>query len=196
MQRRILPLSEQDTPGLLQALARVPDPRDAGDRIHPLPGLLAIAIAAVVSGSSHVVEIVKWAADLPDAAWDRLGATRDAFTGVRRVPDDSTLSRVLTGIDADALDAAVCRWLLSRAGLTGAGRRVIAVDGRTLRGSGPTGAQVHLLAALNQAGGGRVGEVGDEARRYSSPLVRRVTPRAAMASSEAAYWSLQSIHPW
>lgn len=95
------------------------------------------------------------------AAWERLGATRDAFTGVRRVPDDSTLCWVLSGIDADALDAAVCRWLLSRAGLTGAGRRVIAVDGRTLRGSGPTGAQVHLLAALNQAGGGRVGEVGD-----------------------------------
>ncbi|MBM0201649.1 transposase family protein [Micromonospora sp. STR1s_5] len=58
VQRRILPLSEQDTPGLLQALARVPDPRDAGGRIHPLPGLLAIAIAAVVSASSRVVEIV------------------------------------------------------------------------------------------------------------------------------------------
>ncbi|MBG6066330.1 transposase family protein [Micromonospora ureilytica] len=80
---------------MLQALARVPEPRDAGGRIHPLPGLLAIAIAAVVSGSSRVVETVKWAADLPDATWERLGATRDAFTGVRRVPDDSTLSRVL-----------------------------------------------------------------------------------------------------
>lgn len=84
MQRRISPLPKQDTPGLLQALARVPDPRDAGGRIHPLPGLLAIAIAAVVSGSSRVVEIVKWAADLPDAGWDRLGATRDAFTVARR----------------------------------------------------------------------------------------------------------------
>ncbi|WP_433651503.1 transposase family protein [Micromonospora zamorensis] len=140
MQRRILPLSEQDTSGLLQALARVPDPRDAGSRIHPLPGLLAIAIAAVVSGSSRVVGTVKWAADLPDAAWDRLGATRDVFTVARRVPDDSTLSRVLTGIDAGALDAAVCRRLLSRAVLTGAGRRVIAVDGKTLRGSAESGA--------------------------------------------------------
>jgi predicted transposase YbfD/YdcC len=147
----VSPLSEQDTPGLLQALTAVPDPRDPRGRIHPLPGLLAIAIAAVVSGSSRVVEIVEWAADLPDVAWDRLGATRDAFTGARRVPDDSTLSRVLTGIDADALDAAVCRWLLGRAGLAGAGRRVIAVDGKTLRGSGPAGAQVHLLAALDQA---------------------------------------------
>ena len=83
--------------------------------------------------------------------WDRLGAARDAFTGMRRVPDDSTLSRVLAGIDADALDAAVCRWLLGRAGLAGRDRRVIAVDGKTLRGSGPAGAQVHLLAALDQA---------------------------------------------
>jgi hypothetical protein len=147
----VSPLLEQDTPSLLQALARVPDPRDPRGRIHPLPGLLVMAIAAVASGSSRVVEIVEWAADLPDVVWDRLGAARDALTGARRVPDDSTLSRVLSGVDADALDAAVCGWLLGRAGLAGAGRRVIAVDGKTLRGSGPAGAQVHLLAALDQA---------------------------------------------
>ncbi|MEU7655850.1 transposase family protein [Micromonospora taraxaci] len=86
MQRHILPLSKQDTPGLLQALARVPDPRDVSGRSHPLPGLPAIVIAAVISGSSRVVEIVEWAADLPDAAWDRLGATRDASTGARPRP--------------------------------------------------------------------------------------------------------------
>ncbi|MFV2103452.1 hypothetical protein [Micromonospora sp. LOL_024] len=67
------------------------------------------------------------------------------------MPDDGTLGRVLAGIDADALDAAVCRWLLGRAGLTGRGRRVIAVDDKTLRGSGPAGSQVHLLAALDHA---------------------------------------------
>ncbi|WP_233527460.1 ISAs1 family transposase [Micromonospora craniellae] len=147
----VSPLSERDTPGLLQVLAEVPDPRDARGRIYALPGLLAMAIAAVLSGSSRVVEIVEWAADLPDAVWDRLGAARDALTGARRVPDDGTLGRVLAGIDADALDAAVCRWLLGRAGVTGRGRRVIAVDGKTLRGSGPAGSQAHLLAALDQA---------------------------------------------
>ncbi|WP_238455320.1 transposase family protein [Micromonospora sp. ATA51] len=142
--------AEQDTPGLLQALAQVPDPRDARGRIHPLPGLLAIAVAAVASGQSRVVEIAEWAADLPDAVWDRLGAARDRFTGARRVPDDSTFTRVLAGIDADALDAAVCRWLIGRAGSGESGRRVIAVDGKTLCGSGPAGVQVHLLAALDQ----------------------------------------------
>jgi hypothetical protein len=90
-------------------------------------------------------------ADVPEVVWDRLGAARDALTGVRRVPDDGTLGRVLAGIDAEALDAAVCRWLLGRAGSDRPGRRVIAVDGKTLRGSGPAGAQVHLLAAVDQA---------------------------------------------
>jgi hypothetical protein len=93
------------------------------------------------------------AADLPDAIWDRLGAARDRFTGARRAPDDSTLGRVLAGIDADALDAAVCRWLIGRAGAGGPGPRVIAVDGKTLRGSGPAGAQVHLLAAVDHRDG-------------------------------------------
>ncbi|WP_406070955.1 transposase family protein [Micromonospora sp. NBC_01638] len=86
---------EQDGPGLVQVLAQVPDPRDRRGRIHPLPGLLAVAVAAVVSGQSRVVEITEWAADLPDQVWDRLGAARDRFTGARRVPDDSTLGRVL-----------------------------------------------------------------------------------------------------
>ncbi|KAB1922123.1 transposase family protein, partial [Micromonospora sp. ALFpr18c] len=60
-------LEEQDALGLLQVLAQVPDPRDRRGRIYPLPGLLAVAVAAVVSGQSRVVEITEWAADLPDA---------------------------------------------------------------------------------------------------------------------------------
>ncbi|MEU4398065.1 transposase family protein [Micromonospora orduensis] len=77
MQRRILPLSEQDTPGLLQALARVPDPRDAQGRIHPLPGLLAIA--AVVRDRA-VVEIIEWAADLPERRLNSGGPGLDSET--------------------------------------------------------------------------------------------------------------------
>lgn len=75
------------------------------------------------------------------------------FTGARRVPASNTLGRVLARIDADVLDAAVCRWLISRAGSSGSGRRLIAVDGKTLRGSGPAGAQVHLLAAVDHHDG-------------------------------------------
>ena len=72
---------QQDTSGLLLALAQVPDPRDPRGLIHPLPSLLAIAVAAVAAGQSRATEIAEWATDLPDAAWDRLGAARDPFTG-------------------------------------------------------------------------------------------------------------------
>lgn len=129
----------------------MPDPRG---RIHPLPGLLAIAAAAVAAGQSTVTEIAEWAGDLPDTVLTRLGAARDPFTGVRLVPDDSTFARVLAALDADALDTAICQWLITRqTGDPVPGWRAIAVDGKTLRGSGQPGAQVHLLAAIDQRTG-------------------------------------------
>lgn len=145
---------EQQTPGLLRALAQVPDPRDPRGRIHPLPGLLAIAASAVAAGQSTVTEIAEWAADLPDTVLTRLGAARDPFTGVRLVPDDSTFTRVLAAVDADALDTAICQWLITaQTGDPVPGRRAIAVDGKTLRGTGQPGTQVHLLAAIDQRTG-------------------------------------------
>ncbi|BCB88798.1 ISAs1 family transposase [Phytohabitans suffuscus] len=145
---------EQQAPGLLEALAQVPDPRDPRGRIHPLPGLLAIAAAAVAAGQSTVTEIAEWAADLPDAVLTRLGAARDPFTGIRLVPDDSTFTRVLAALDADALDTAICQWLISQqTGESVPGRRAVAVDGKTLRGSGQPGTRVHLLAAIDQRTG-------------------------------------------
>ncbi|WP_446220106.1 ISAs1 family transposase [Micromonospora sp. IBHARD004] len=67
------------------------------------------------------------------------------------VPDATTIGRLLARIDAGAFDAAIGRWLITvTAGTPAPARRAIAVDGKTLRGSGRPGAQVHLLAALEQ----------------------------------------------
>ena len=86
-------------------------------------------------------------------------------------PSQLTLWRVLTGIDAAALDAAVGAWLLDQAYPdTGSGRQpgrgnpataasaagqgrlasvAIAADGKTCRGAkNAAGEQVHLLAAM------------------------------------------------
>src|SRR4051812_23129121 len=85
---------------------------------------------------------------------ERLQMTRDRFTGSYLVPDASTIGRVLARLDADALDTAIGRWLITRTAAGPApGRRVIAVDGKTLRGSGRPGGQAHLLAALDQRTG-------------------------------------------
>jgi predicted transposase YbfD/YdcC len=59
---------------------------------------------------------------------------------------------VLARVDGDAVDATVGAWLADRLHPPGH-RRVIAVDGKRLRGSARSGHQVHLLAALDHRDG-------------------------------------------
>jgi len=60
--------------------------------------------------------------------------------------------RVLARVDPDVLDLVIGRWLADQQPPQPqpAWRRAVAVDGKTLRGSGHHGhAQVHLLAAMD-----------------------------------------------
>jgi hypothetical protein len=59
---------------------------------------------------------------------------------------------VLARVDGDAVDATVGAWLADRL-RPPRHRRVLAVDGKTLRGSAREGHQVHLLAALDHHDG-------------------------------------------
>lgn len=139
-------------PALLQALALVPDPRDRRGVIHPLDSLLAVAIAAVLASARSVAAIGEWVADVPATILTALGVVRDPITGVHRVPDATTIGRVLADLDGDAFDTAVSRWLVglhTPSADQPPRRRAYAADGKTLCGSGPAGSQVHLLAAVD-----------------------------------------------
>jgi predicted transposase YbfD/YdcC len=148
-------LQPVECPDLLQRLAQVPDPRDRRGRRHPLAGVLAVATAAVLTGARSLAAITEWAADAPPLVLAALGVRRDPLTGAYRVPGETTLRRVLTTVDGDALDAAVTAWLADRLPAPDPWqRRAIAVDGKTLRGAtSPEGRPVHLLAALDHATG-------------------------------------------
>jgi hypothetical protein len=67
---------------LLDLLSQVPDPRKRRDRRHPLAGLLAVGIAAVIAGSRSFAAIGQRAADAGPAVLDALGTDR----GRRRSP--------------------------------------------------------------------------------------------------------------
>jgi predicted transposase YbfD/YdcC len=149
------PLDLDECPGLLRRLADVPDPRDRRGRQHSLVGVLAIAAAAVVAGARSVTAIAEWAAEVPQPMLAALGARRDPLTGRRHAAGEATIRRVLARIDADALDLAVGAWLADRLRPPARRRRrVVAVDGKTLRGAtGEDGAAVKLLAALDHTDG-------------------------------------------
>jgi predicted transposase YbfD/YdcC len=146
------PLALRDWPGLLERLAVIPDPRDRRGRRHPLASVLAVSAAAVAAGARSVTAIAEWATDAPWPVLAALGVRRDPLTRRCQVPGEATIRRVLARVDGDAVDATIGAWLADRL-RPPRPRRVIAVDGKRLRGSAHHGHQVHLLAALDHHDG-------------------------------------------
>lgn len=149
-----------DTPqgvaDLRDYLRVVQDPRARRGVRHSIGSILLIAVAAVLAGARSLSAIGEWAADAPQPVLAMLGARRDPRRGRYRAPDEATLRRVLQVLNADALDIAIGSWLTSRArpAPQAPGSRPIAVDGKTLRGTGHGADRgVHLLAAMTHADG-------------------------------------------
>ena len=133
---------------LKEVLKGVTDPRDRRGVRHCLTAILCLSVVGVLAGCRTLEAMREHVADLgPDDLGDL-----DLEEG-RALPSESTIRRVLERVNADDLDARVSSWLRTRVGAIG-GRRVIAVDGKTMRGA-RTGSNPapHLLAALDQAAG-------------------------------------------
>ena len=138
---------------LREVLEWVADPRDRRGVRHALTAVLCLAVVGVLAGCRTLGAMREHVADLEPADLGALGLEEG-----RALPSESTIRRVLQRVNADDLDARVSSWLRTRVGAIG-GRRVIAVDGKTMRGARGAGERApHLLAALDQAGGVVVGQ--------------------------------------
>jgi hypothetical protein len=101
-------------PGLVEYLARVPDPRDPRSVRHTLTSLLLAAIAAVLAGARSLTAVGEWVADAPPQVLAALGIRRDPLAGRFEPPDEATIRRVLETVGAAAFDSAVGAWLEAR----------------------------------------------------------------------------------
>ena len=175
---------------VLPVLAAVPDPRARRGVRHRLAVILGLAVCAVLAGARSFVAIAEWAADADQATLDGLGVT-----GV--VPCESTFRRVLQSLDADALDDAAGAWAQQRTAPSRGGRRLVAVDGKTLRGSAVAGQPGrHLLAALDHARGVVLGQVGVLAKTNEIPMFAMLLDRVDLAGAVVTADALhaQSAH--
>lgn len=149
---------------LLDLLATVPDPRDPRGVRYQLAGVLAVAVSAVLSGARSFAAIGEWAADLSGEQLVRLG--------LATAPDESTLRKLFARLDADALDRVLGAWLWTRTSVVG-GRRVIALDGKSVRGAKDTdGRMPHLVAALDHDTGTVLGQLAVAEKSNEIPCVR------------------------
>jgi predicted transposase YbfD/YdcC len=178
---------------VLIALGTVPDPRKSRGVRHRLVTVLAAGVCAVLAGARSYVAIAEWAHDLPVSVRLRLGMGR-------AMPSESTLRRVLQGVDADELDTAVSGWLARRvaaapsadhasSGPASSGPvRAIAVDGKTARGARlADGPAVHLLGALDHASGVVLGQTPVDTKTNEitafTPLLERIDRDCPLAGA-------------
>jgi hypothetical protein len=133
--------------GVMSMLARVADPRHRRGVRYRLAVILGLAVCAVLAGARSFTAIAEWAADA-----DKQTLARRGVTGA--VPSESTFRRTLQQLDAGAFDDLAGGWAARRTAPRPKQRRVIAVDGKTLRGSAHAGdGGRHRLAALDHAHG-------------------------------------------
>jgi predicted transposase YbfD/YdcC len=200
---------EPDTaawPSLLAYLAAVPDPRRRRGVRHRLVAVLAVAVCAVLAGARSFTAIGEWAADVPVGVLAALGVRADPWR-VLRPPDEATVRRVLTDVDGDALDAAIGGWL-RRLAPPAAPPRVepptprrawpaVAVDGKTLRGSGPAGAQVHLLAVMDHTSRAVLGQIQVDGKSNEitafQPLLDPVELTRSVVTSDAMHTQREHV---
>jgi hypothetical protein len=170
---------------LLDLLAQVPDPRKKRGRRHPLAGLLAVGIAAVIAGSRSFAAIGQWAADAGAEALAGLGAVRGAA-------EESTFRRAFAMISADVLDRVIGAWLHTRA-VQVSGRLVIAIDGKAVRGArNKDGKAPHLVAALAHGIGAVLGQVAVDAKSNEIPAVRELLK--AFTDLAGAVITIDALH--
>lgn len=136
-----------EVPPLADFLAEIPEFRKAYGKRYGWLALLLYVCVAMLCGRQSQAAIAPWGTDYGQPWLARLGIHR------QRGPSQSTVHRLFKGVRRDALEQALCRWAeqVLRQVTPDQELEVIAIDGKTLRGSEKQGAEeAHLLSALSQ----------------------------------------------
>jgi|GWRWMinimDraft_5_1066013.scaffolds.fasta_scaffold15376_1 predicted transposase YbfD/YdcC len=139
--------------GLLDSFSNFPDPRCVGRTRHSFVDTLVIAVCAVIAGAESWVDI----ADYGHAKEDWLRSFLSLPGGI---PSHDTFRRVFSILDPVTFESHFYQWVAGcHAPLD---REVIAIDGKTVRGSFDRAAQrgpLHLVSAFATEQGLSLGQL-------------------------------------
>jgi hypothetical protein len=122
---------------LLDAFARVADPRQPRGVRHPFTAILALTFLGLLCRETDFACLQRWAADHWRLLKNALGFTR------KRPPHATTISRALAGFSLAQFRDAFARWLVA---LPQADAVTVAVDGKiSKQGHDARGDPVHML---------------------------------------------------
>src|SRR5579862_8664408 len=139
-------MSETVCPSLVEVLAQVPDFRKSQGRRHSLAAVLALACAATLCGYKSYGAMAEWG--------HHYGKELAMHLGFRegKTPAAGTLHTIFRYLDKQAFEKVLLCWAeCVLAHLPAKAPVVLAMDGKSLRGSARQGAcETHLLSAVSQ----------------------------------------------
>jgi len=118
----------------------LPDSRQQIKVAYPLQEVLLLCLVAMICDCNHFTEIARFGEK-------RLDLLRQFLPFEHGTPSHDHLGDILASLDVAAFQVCFKRWVAS---ITGRSADVIAIDGKTARGSRPKGgkAAVHMLSAF------------------------------------------------
>ena len=132
---------DQPLTSLHDHFASLSDPRIDRTKRHLLLDILTIAICAVICGADSWVEIEEFGT--AKGAW-----LRTFLELPNGIPSHDTFGRVFAALDPEQFQTCFLAWVQAAAAICE--DQIVALDGKTLRGSRKQGAPgVHLLSALS-----------------------------------------------
>ena len=149
------PLRGDEPYSLFQAFLRMPEFRRSHGQCHRMASVLACATSAMLAGVEGIGEMAEFVASLDQRQLRCLKCWHNRKTGRYVPPSESTLRRVLGGIDATIFDAIVADWVLQHERI-----RALAIDGKTLKAClNQEGRPMTLVAAVAHGSGAPVAQM-------------------------------------
>lgn len=122
----------------LENFQALEDPRQLIKVLYPLREILLLSLCAVISGAETFVDIV-------DYGNNKLDFLRQLMPFERGIPSPDTVGAVFSSLDAKVFQECFVQWV---SGLQRMLPEVIAIDGKTLRGSGDVSHNpIHMVSA-------------------------------------------------
>lgn len=155
---RVFSVKPTGVKSLYSLLSKVPDPRSARGRRHPLPILLTLSVLALCCGEVTYQSMEEWVINYQNQL--RKKVPNLAY----HLIDASTFHRVFARLDPLELEMVLSEWLqiVSGVGVS----EPIAIDGKTL-----SGLPCHLLSAFTHQTLGVLFEVGTDTKGKEIPQV-------------------------
>jgi hypothetical protein len=149
------PLRGQEPYSLFEAFRQVPEFRGTHGRRHRLATVLACATCAMLAGAEGIGEMAEIVAGFDQRHLRMLHAWHNRRTHRYEAPSETTLRRVLGGIDPMRFDQLVGDWVRAHGRLA-----ALAIDGKTLKAClDAEGHQTTLVAAVTHGDGAPLAQI-------------------------------------